>query len=77
MRKLIPIALAMATLAGCATTMVPVGANRDVAGATAVEITVGQEFPTFHRRDPYLSKRRMLPSSPTLANADGGPRPRT
>ncbi len=53
MRKLIPIALAMATLAGCTTTMVPVGANRDAAGAAAVELTVGQEFPTFYRSDPY------------------------
>ena len=53
MRKLIPITLAMATLAGCTTAMVPVGTNRDVAGEAAVEITVGQEFPTFRRSDPY------------------------
>lgn len=33
--------------------MIPVGQTRDAGQATAVEIIVGQKFPTFHRSDPY------------------------
>jgi len=53
MRKLVPAALALALVAGCTTTMVPVGSNRAEVGPVMVDVIVGQRFPSFMRTDPY------------------------
>lgn len=54
MKKLMIILAAMALVtAGCATAMVPVGGNAYRSGTMAVDVIVGQKFPTFHRSDPF------------------------
>lgn len=58
MRKLIrlsllPLAVLALLVAGCATTMVPVGHNREPGVTPAVDLFVGQKYPSFHRDDPY------------------------
>lgn len=53
MKRLIIPVLALLFFGGCATTMIPVGSNRADVGPGAVDIIVGQKFPSFHRYDPY------------------------
>ena len=53
MRRIIILIAAFALFAaGCATTMVPIGSNTST-GKNAVDLIVGQEYPRFHRDDPY------------------------
>jgi hypothetical protein len=55
MRKLTAIVAMFSLLlvAGCTTTMVPIGQNKPSGPATAVDVFVGQKYPHFFRDDPY------------------------
>jgi hypothetical protein len=51
--SMLTIALSVALIAGCATTMVPVGTDRNEGLPPAVDMIVGQKYPQFQRTDPY------------------------
>jgi hypothetical protein len=65
MKKLLLISIAVLFVAGCSTTMVPVGASKPPGQPAPVDIIVGQEYPRFHRSDPFT------PISVTVRNNTG------